>query len=413
MAEFRQKRKEQIRTLNRSDIFCTAEETYSGKKQQQQSKPRKIRDNFRSNVSFNILDKEDTNTNNTNNFNKNNKSNKSNSFIPSFNADLNNPHARKVKEFYNTNLLSADYDPNKVKNSTGHIQKSKEKNNPNRKVFSKLNYKEKKVLETCPHYSHEQIQNHIKTQNNNSENSRNFNALNSNSNNSKNKTSKEMFYTNMTSNIFNDKTKDKKNKTFAKFSKNNDKNNKDKDNEHLNANNRISVVRNPKNNSNTIETEPSHNRNNNNLNCWNAKLDWKEINGELYFHKKKPSKKLNPAESKIEGLKSHMDNNSESITGSTTKENSMNYNNYDDKANQVVKNKIEEGMKQKYYYMTSTQLKKSVDLSSSIHHFNFYKENLNISSNTRETKTFEISNIQDFDRINLDTELKSLAAKNK
>lgn len=147
---------------------------------------------MKSQIEFNITE--------TSSQSKHYKNKSETNFIPKFASE--SPYERHLKEFVGASIQS-----NEVPNSSiGHISTKKvEQNNFDRKQFSNLNYKEKRLLDVSPNLTPEEIQTHIKQneiqkQNEQSKKDKEVNSK-------KGQTARETLQNNLNSDIFGNKKK--------------------------------------------------------------------------------------------------------------------------------------------------------------------------------------------------------------
>lgn len=253
-ATISEKRKNTISTIHKSDIFFQSPV---------ETQPLKIRENLKSQIEFNLNDAP----------NKQIKR-KDNEFQPKFKDE--NAFSRRIKEVYgsNENLNNSNriYDSNNLPTSSiGHISKNKTANNTfDRKDFSELTFKEKKILENNPKLKREEVKLHVQKME--------LNKLKSNAEKDVDimskvgDNSKETYYNHQESNIFNSKKPIRskmhnysianRKDILEKTKLIQDKKNKEKESEINDHKKRIPVD-----------------------SAWSCNLDWKEINGPLYFHR--------------------------------------------------------------------------------------------------------------------------------
>lgn len=213
----------------------------------------KIRDNLKSQISFNIVD----------NPNKPTKK-KDNNFVPHYaNED---PYARHLKEFNKSNIITHQaknsLPENIGKNSVGCFTSTLESSNNHfdRKDFVNLSHKEKRLVEFSTNLSTEEIQKRMrevenlkKAQIKNKEKEEKF---------KKGENAKETYYKQThSSNIFGEN----KTKNYTVTQKKIEKENKVKVEE-----------------DNKIKGKP-HDKN---ITGWVNNLDWKQIDSSIHFHKK-------------------------------------------------------------------------------------------------------------------------------
>lgn len=122
------------------------------------------------------------------------------SFVPKFASE--SPYERHLKEFVGSNISSTEV----PSSSIGHISTKKvEQNNFDRKQFSNLNYKEKRLLDVSPNLTPDEIQTHIKQTEIQKQNEQ-IN-MDKEANSKKGQTARETLQNNLNSDIFGNKKK--------------------------------------------------------------------------------------------------------------------------------------------------------------------------------------------------------------
>jgi len=243
------KRKGVITNIHRSDIFF---------QKQVDNVPMKIRNNQKSNIEFNLVDKPQSSKTTT----------KKEEFQPKYLNENDNAFKRRIKEVYGSEHYENNYCNEKLPlSSVGHIQTSKISNNTfDRKDFSQLSGKEKKILENCPGLTSEEVKQQIKK--NEKLKNKEIMSKEHEVNQKKGVDSKSTLYSQLDSDIFNNKPKHKGNA--------NNKANKDKE---VKTENEKMPQQQSEKGINAFKKKLT------NDSPWVSGLDWKDINGEVYFHK--------------------------------------------------------------------------------------------------------------------------------
>lgn len=248
------KRKNVISSIHKSDIFFQAPVD---------NQPIKIRENFKSQIEFNLND----------NPNKQIVK-KSNDFIPKFKDE--NAFSRRIQEVYgskeNVSETSKAYNSNNLPTSSiGHINMNKPNNNTfDRKNFTELSFKEKKILEHNPRLTLDEVKLQVQK-----------NELNRLKNNAERdvevmtkigENPKETYYHQQESDIFHCKKPSHKKKNNFSISNKND------------IKEKSSLINKKKENDSKVSND--HKKKIPVDSAWSCNLDWKDINGPVYFHRK-------------------------------------------------------------------------------------------------------------------------------
>jgi len=377
------KRKGVISNIHKSDIFFQAPA---------EPQPTKIRENLKSQIEFNLVDgpKKDKKTSELN-------------FKPKFRDE--NAFSRRVKEFYGAteNPSSGGTEADSLPTSSvGHINAKNTTNNTfDRKGFTNLTFKEKKILETCPQLSPEEVKAHV----------RKVDIIKSKEQaikdveleTKKGDNCKSTYYSQQGSDIFNSKKSHK-----GKFKNNSNK-------EEVKSND---VKTGLTGNNGKGGGFSGFRKNISNESAWSNNLDWKDIDGMLYFHKVDKDNKKSPRINKLKELKSNFSiahdetNQNYSTNPAVGGDDEIVYNNtdIDTEVNANIRNRIDSELKKKFSGLPPTKVQKSLDMSSSFHGSDFYSKNLKVNTNDRPTKCIELNGLKEFDNLNT-KEIKALYAK--
>ena len=206
--------------------------------------------------------------------NKDIKTKVNNYFEPLYKSD--NPYNRYMKEFgsvnYNKNNINNNSNSNlnqPTKNSIGLISNKRKEENciVNRKDFSDLNYKEKKIQDLFPYMTNNQVKEFIKKQEENKKKLQKLSKVEEN--NKKGSNAKESYYRQtMESNVFDDEDK----LINKSFSNNYNSYITKKVSNKINLNN---------NDNNKMKVKPKKD-----ISSWVNNLDWKNIDSTVYFNNK-------------------------------------------------------------------------------------------------------------------------------
>lgn len=176
-----------------------------------------------------------------------------------------NAFSRRVKEIYGGENQKVTEEVELPSSSVGHIGIIKEVNNTfDRKDFVNLTFKEKKVLENFPNLTLTEIRQQVKKSDRVKEKDIAHKEVEQKT--KQGSSSKSTYYNQLESNIFNSKTA---------YARKGIKNNSITCQEDLKK-----KCENVNNNDKDYKKKPTQDS------AWTYNLNWKEIDGNLYFHKK-------------------------------------------------------------------------------------------------------------------------------